>query len=44
MVLIETAVTMLDALGTEMSALQHPDARTCEPTIPHHNTIPRDCL
>lgn len=28
MVFVEIATTMLDALGTEMSALQHPDART----------------
>ena len=28
MVFVETATTMLDALGTEMSALQHPDVRT----------------
>ena len=28
MVFVEIATTMLDALGTEMSALQHPDVRT----------------
>ena len=28
MIFVEIAATMLDALGTEMSALQHPDVRT----------------